>query len=152
MKRDEAVDVLEMIMARWPGNRWSAATMEAYINAIEPLDAALSVQAVRRMENELDHAPPIATVREFVRIEKALSERDGPIERQLNDTLSQIMPAWVKGWCVSRSRYRDLRVWPQQDSDEIEGDPMPAEDQERYMLEGASLSIGDMFNSIGRDL
>lgn len=147
MKRDEALDIVAMIVAHWPGNVWSMASMEAYTNAIEPLDADLTTRAVLRAVNELEFYPKVSVLREFVRIEKRLSEPDGPIERALAETPSKLMPAWVRGWTVSRVRHRDFRVWPEQ-RPFLDGEPMPSDVCNQYMSESADLPIQQLFETM----
>ena len=143
MTRDEAIEVVGIIVARWPGSHWSVATMDAYCNALERFDCEITMKAVLRAEQELEFYPKIPVLREFIRIEKRLAEPEGPIERMLNDTPSVILPQWVKGWCVSRHRYGDFRVWHEQDPDS--DDLMPREERDRYILEGQDLRIEDIF-------
>lgn len=147
MKRDEALDIVGMLMANWPGSHWSHASAEAYTNAIEPLDADITTRAVLRAVNEMEFYPKVSVLREFVRIEKRMSEKDDPIERSLRDTPSQLMPAWVRGWCVSRVRHRDFRVWPEQ-REFLEGEPMPSDVCNTYMVEGADLPVEQLFKTM----
>lgn len=148
MKPEEALDIVAMITAHWPSNNWSVASVEAYARAIEPLDADVTTRAVLRAVQELEFYPKVSVLREFVRIEKRLSEPEGPIERMLNDTPSQMMPAWVRGYVVSRVRHRDFRVWPEQAA-HLDGEPMPAEQCAVYMDEGADVPISMLFSAIG---
>lgn len=151
MKRDEALDIVAMIAANWPSNTWSVASMEAYANAIERYDADIATKAVLRAVQELEFYPKVTVLREFMRIEQHLAEPDGPIERMLNDTPSQIMPAWVRGYVISRVRYRDFRVWPEQ-ARELDGEPMPTADCDRYMAEGADIPVAALFQAVGLDV
>lgn len=147
MKRNEALDIVAMICAHWPSNTWSVASMEAYANAIESLDAEITMRAVTLAVKECEFYPKVSVLREFYRMEKRLAEPDGPIERMLNDTPSQIVPRWVPGWIVSRVRHQDFRVWPEQRG-LIEGEPMPSDVCNTYMTEGADLPIEALFKTM----
>lgn len=147
MKRDEALDIVAMLSAHWPGSHWSVASMEAYTNGIQNWDAEITMKAVTRAVQECDHYPRVSILREFYRMEKRLSEPDGPIERMLNDTPSQLIPAWVYGYVVSRVRYGDMRVWPEQKG-LVEGEPMPSDVCNAYMTEGADLPIEALFKTM----
>lgn len=143
-----------MLVARWPGPHWSKETMDAYAYALEPLDARYATQAVLRAERELEFYPKIATLRELIRIEKALSAPEPPADRMDHvPEFKRELPSWVKGWLVARAA-GDMRVWPQQKPgyDEIqtenpgyrshvwpEQEQMPGEEQAAYEHEGRAL-------------
>jgi hypothetical protein len=148
VKREEAIDIVAMIAANWPSNNWSVASMEAYSRAIEPLDADITTRAVIRAVNELEFYPKVSVLREFVRIEKRMSEPEPPIERSLNAAPSSRMPPWVRGYIISRVRYRDFRPWAEQDTHGMLSDLMPADARDRYMAEGADLSISALFSAV----
>ena len=147
MKHEEAIDVVGMIAAHWPGNVWSVASMEAYSNGIQGWDADATMKAVSRAVQECDFYPKVSVLREFYRIEKRLAEPESPIQRMLNDTPSQLMPAWVRGYVVSRVRYKDMRVWPEQ-KHLVDGEPMPSDVCNAYMSEGADLPVEQLFQTM----
>lgn len=147
MTRDESLDVVAMLVSHWPGNHWTEGSMDAYARAIEPLDADIAMRAVLRAVQELEFYPRVSVLREFVRIEKRLSEPE-PIGRMLNNIPSQIMPAWVRGYVVARVRYQDLDAWPEQ-GDLIDAPLMPEENRVKYMTEGANIPIDALFTAIG---
>jgi len=143
--RDDSLTIVGMICAHWPGKQWTTESIAAYARAIEPLDAETTTRAVLRAVQELEHYPKVATLREFVRIEKRLSEPD-PIRSQLDNTPMKIMPPWVRGWALSRVKYNDFRVWPEQDHSS--DDPMPLEEREQYMKEGLEIPTSALFKAI----
>lgn len=149
MKREEALDIVGMLAAHWPSNNWSVASIEAYARAIEPLDADVTTRAVLRAVQECEFYPRVSVLREFVRIEKRLSEPDGPIERMLNEKPSGLVPAWVKGWCCARYKHGDMRTWAEQDPEALPRDLMPSDERDLYISEGASLTIEQVFSTIG---
>ena len=110
MTRDEAITVVGMIVNSWPGPAWEADRLSAYVAAIEPLDAAITTRAVGRAVNELKYRPSIAELREFVRIERALSE---PEESRFVLPDKPPKPLWVDRWERARAA-GDLRPFPEQ--------------------------------------
>ena len=147
MKPEEAVDIVAMIAANWPSNNWSVASLEAYARGIEGWDAAAATNAVLRAVQDCEFYPKVAVLREFYRIEKRLSEPDLPIERALADTPSRLMPAWCKGWVVSRVRHNDMRVWPEQ-REHLDGEPMPSDVCNGYISEAEGLPIEALFKTM----
>lgn len=151
--RDDALTIVGMIAANWPGQQWTEPTIDAYARAIEPLDADITMKAVVRCVNELEFYPRVATLREYVRMEKrsadALAEAPVESQRMTGVPASKVaVPEWVRGWCVSRVRYQDFRTWPQQDPHGYATDTMDKPSQERYMQEGNELSVEMIFRTI----
>ena len=75
------------------------------------------------------------------------------------------LPSWIKGWTVSRYKHSDMRVWPEQrlGYDSIQRynsgfrtyvwpdqEPMPAEEMAKYVAEGNTLSVDDVFAIVGK--
>ena len=157
MTRDDALTIVGMLASHYPGKHWNTETMDAYAKAIEPLDARLTTAAVVRAVNELEFYPKVSVLREYVRIERRQEEYDralqeAPVEAQrMSGTPAPKYecPDWVKGWALSRHRYRDFRPWPQQDPYGHLTNVMPAEDQNRYLSESKSLSVAQVFSMIG---
>lgn len=147
MTRDDSITIVAMVCAAWPGKDWDAAQLDSYARAIEGCDAQQATDAVLRAQKELRYRPSVAELLEFIKIERRLSETDEPMQRRELPKTTRC-PDWVKGWCLSRARYGDFRIWPQQDVFAMSQDVMPAEDQKRYMEEGASLSIDQVFQAI----
>lgn len=145
MTRNDALTIVGMIAAHWPGKQWTTESMDAYARAIEPLDAETTTRAVLRAVQELEHYPRVATLREFVRIEKRLSEPD-PIRSQLDSTPMKVMPPWISGWAISRVRYNDFRPWLEQ-CPQCE-DTVSPEDRERYIQEGLEIPTSALFKAI----
>ncbi len=110
MTRDDAVTIVSMIVYGWPGAAWEAERMEAYVDAIMPLDAAITSRAVGRARNELKYRPSVAELREFVQIERRLSESE-EARYVLPDRPEQ--PDWVKRWERARAA-GDMRPFPEQ--------------------------------------
>jgi len=138
-----------MLSAHYPGNQWTQQSMDAYARAIEPWDAAITTRALARAVTECEFYPKVSVLREFVRIEKRMAEPEPPIERMLNDTPSNIVPLWVKGWCVSRYRHGDMRTWAEQERiPDIVVDPMPSSARDEYIEEGSSLSSSQLFQVV----
>lgn len=160
MTRNEALDIAGMIASHWPGSNWTADTIDAYARAIEPLDATIATRAVLRCVNELDRYPRVATLREFVRMEKRLTDYDRALQEtavesqrmQGKPSAKNTVPEWVKGWAVSRARHHDMRVWPQQDPDGFADNPMPVAEQEQYIGEGGGLPINMIFTALLGDV
>lgn len=114
MKQDEALDIVQMLVARWPGAHWSKDTMDAYAYALEAMDAKLTTLAVLRAERELEFYPKLATLRELVRIEKALAAPEPPADRMASvPDFKRDIPAWVRRWVAARA-HGDMRVFPEQ--------------------------------------
>lgn len=149
MTRDESLDLVAMICSAFPGKDWDAATLDSYAKAIQHCDADQATQAVLRAQRELRFRPSVADLLDYIKTERKMAERDEPLERRLSLPANAKCPPWVAGWCLSRYKYRDFRVWPQQDSHGYTSDPMPEVDQLRYTTEGASLSIDQVFRAIG---
>lgn len=112
MNRDDAITIVSMIVHSWPGQDWDALTMEAYVEAIMPLDAELTTKAVARAVNQLKFRPKVAELREFVAIERRakLSPREQadymPVEKPPK-------PLWVERWERARAA-DDQRPFPEQ--------------------------------------
>lgn len=110
MTRDEAIEIVGMIVNSWPGPAWEAGRLEAYVTAIVPLDPAVTTLAVARAVKVLKYRPSIAELREFVRIERALSEEE---EVRYMPVESPGKPAWVERWERARAA-GDFRCFPEQ--------------------------------------
>lgn len=110
MTRDEAVTVVSMIVNSWPGAVWETAKLDAYVEAILPLDAALTTLAVASAVQKLKYRPSIAELREFIQIERRLSEAD-EAHYILPDAPAK--PKWVERWERARA-VRDTRPFPEQ--------------------------------------
>lgn len=158
MTRDEAITITAMVANSWPDNQWNDGSIDAYARAIEPLDADTTMKALVRCVNELEHYPRIATLREYVRMEKRrtddIHEDAVETQRMPNDVPASKLeiPQWVKGWAVSRYRYNDFRVWPQQDPHDFASNPMPKDKQGEYMVEGMKLSSEMIFRVMVGDV
>ena len=148
MTRDESLTIVAMIASGWPGAAWDAPRLDSYAKGIESMDALLTTQAVLRAQREVKYRPSVAELREFVSIERRLSEKDEPQERRTLPPGGKC-PAWVMGWCVARYRYGDMRVWAEQDPQGLSGNLMPGDARVTYMTEGSSLSIGQVFQAMG---
>ena len=163
MTRDESLEIVGMLVNHWPGNHWSAGSMDAYARAIEPMDARLVMPAVIRAVGELEFYPKVAVLREFVAIERRLSEPDPPADRMPEHQLNVRLDPWVAGWCVARYKHGDTRVLPQQkpgyDTLQLQNPSyrtyvwpdqqhMDAETAAAYVTEGAGLTAADVFKLI----
>lgn len=148
MTRDESLTIVAMIASGWPGAAWDSSRLDSYAKGIEPMDALLTTQAVLRAQREVKYRPSVAELREFVAIERRLSERDEPMERRTLPPGGKC-PPWVLGWCIARYRYKDMRVWAEQDPHGHAKDLMPGDARVTYMAEGASLSIDQVFSAMG---
>ena len=109
MDRNDAVTIVSMIVYGWPGAAWETERMEAYVDAIMPLDAAVTSRAVARARNELKYRPSVAELREFVQIERRLSESEEA--RYVLPEKEQ--PEWVNRWERARAA-GDMRPFPEQ--------------------------------------
>jgi hypothetical protein len=110
MTRDDAVTIVTMLVHSWPGPAWEAEKLEAYVNAILPLDAAITTRALGRAVNELKFRPSIAELREFIQIERRLSEPD---EARFVLPDKPPKPQWVERWERARAA-GDRRPFPEQ--------------------------------------
>ncbi len=112
MTRDDAITIVSMIVHSWPGQDWDALTMEAYCEAIMPLDAELTTRAVARAVNVLKFRPKVAELREFIAIERRqrLSPRE---EADLVKVEKIPQPLWVQRWERARAA-GDMRPFPEQ--------------------------------------
>lgn len=160
MSRDDALTIVGMIVSAWPGADWDADRMDAYAHAIEPWDAVLTTRAVAAAVQAVKFRPSVAELREYVNIERRLSEPDSP-----RPELPSIeMPRWVKGWFVARFRHDDWRAWPEQHSGFTrlqaenprdrsyvwtDQEEMPEEERMRYEEEGASVPVSALMRMIG---
>ena len=108
MKRNEALDIVGMVVNGWPGGTWSEEQMWSYASAIEDLDAALTANAVIRAQRELRYRPAVAELREYVRVEAKVENawREEPAEKQPR-------PLWVQRWARARAA-GDGRPFPEQ--------------------------------------
>jgi hypothetical protein len=147
LTRDEALDVVSMISSHWPGNQWSAQSLDAYARAIEGWDADLTMKAVTRAVQEMEFYPRVSVLKDFYGIEKRNSETTS-IQKQLDNIPSQIMPPWVRGYVVSRVRHKDMRIWPEQINQDLDEALMPKDAQEAYIAEAEGLPIDALFRQI----
>lgn len=110
MTRDEAVEVTSMVVNSWPGAAWESERLEAYVNALLPLDAALTTRALGKAVRKLKYRPSIAELHEFIQLERRLSDNDVlrymPIEKPYR-------PDWVARWYRARA-VGDMRPFPEQ--------------------------------------
>ena len=111
MTRDEAITIVGMIVHGWPGAAWEVERMEAYVAAIGSYDAALATAAVLRAQKVLRYRPSVAELREFIGVEKRLSEPDEEWRRQPVEPPPR--PAWVPRWERARAA-NDWRPFPEQ--------------------------------------
>jgi hypothetical protein len=110
MTREDAITIVEFIVNSWPGPDWEPERLNAYVNAILPLDAEATTKAVAKAVEKLKFRPSVAELREFVRMERQ------PSERELADYMpveAQPKPAWVSRWERARAA-RDMRPFPEQ--------------------------------------
>lgn len=110
MTRDDAITITAMVVNSWPGAVWETERMEAYVESLLPLDAATTTKAVARAVHQLKYRPSIAELREFVRIERALSAEE---EIRFMPTEMPQKPAWVLRWERARAA-GDMRPFPEQ--------------------------------------
>lgn len=149
MNYDEAVTVTQMVVTTWPTTKvWDAEEMSAYASGLMRYDAAICVKAVAGAQQKLMYRPSVAELREFYDLERAKRRATAERPEQPRVKNSQV-PLWVKGWCVARYHHRDMRVWAEQDQHGLSDDPMPTEERERYIQEGMSLTVDQVFTAIG---
>lgn len=109
MTRDDAITIVAMIVHGWPGPAWEEERLAAYVEAILPLDAAITTRALARARNTLKYRPAISELREFVQIERRASEAVIPlIEPEYPGK-----PEWVDRWERARAA-KDMRPFPEQ--------------------------------------
>lgn len=114
MKRTEALQILGMILDRWPGKEtWDAERISAYAEAIEGWDAELTTNAVLRAAASGGDRPTITQLREFVSVESALAaaEKPAPVPPGRSGEgppEGRIMPLWVKRWVCARFLFARL--------------------------------------------
>ena len=116
----------------------------------------LASDAVKRICGRQKDRPTIADIRQM--IASIAGDRLAAAPALPEPKFVRELPAWVKGWLISRSR-RDLRVWPEQkpgyDSMQREHSEtrtfvwpeqilMPAEERAAYEDEGAHLSAAQL--------
>ena len=110
MTREEALKIVEMVSSAWAGNTWHLEQMDSFARAIEELDAEFTTKAVLRAQKELRFRPAVAELREYVRIERQVAQRQDwrnqPAEKEP-------MPEWVKQWKRARA-VGDFRPFPEQ--------------------------------------
>lgn len=108
MKRNEALDIVGMVVNGWSGGNWTEEQMWSYASAIEDLDAAHTSNAVFRAQREMRYRPSVAELREYVRVEAKVENRwrDEPAEKQPR-------PLWVQRWARARAA-GDARPFPEQ--------------------------------------
>lgn len=84
--------------------------MEAYVESLLPLDAAVTTKAILRARDKLRYRPSIAELREFIQIEhRATSTEDW----RLLPLVSIPRPEWVERWARARA-VGDYRPFPEQ--------------------------------------
>lgn len=110
MTRDDAVTIVQMIVYGWPGAAWETERLEAYVEAILPWDAKITTHALARARNTLKYRPAISELREFVQIERRLSETE---EAHYILPEKPEKPAWVIRWERARAA-GDWRPFPEQ--------------------------------------
>lgn len=110
MTRDDSLTIVNLIVDSWPGPVWETERIDAYARAIEPLDAEITTLAVARAVREIKFRPSVAELREFVRIERALSEPD---EARYVRPEKPLLPEWVQRWARARG-VGDMRLFPEQ--------------------------------------
>ncbi len=140
-----------------------------WVEALLPFDSVTVATAiVKYFESGVDH-PDRDDFLRWVREEAARPPlAHAPAYEEESDQSSPyddlgvefVLQPWVKGWAVARYRHDDMRVFPQQkpgyDTAQIanehhrtyvwsEQEPMPQEDIDRYIAEGATLTINQVF-------
>jgi hypothetical protein len=149
MTYDEAVTITAMVVTTWPTTKiWSTEEMTAYATGLMKYDAATLTRAVAAAQQKLMYRPSVAELREFYDLERAKTRASAERPEQPRARIEKV-PLWVKGWCVSRYHYKDMRVWAEQDSYGLSGDLMPGDERTRYIEEGSSLTIDQVFSAIG---
>lgn len=99
-----------MVLNSWPGPAWEAERLQAYVIAVEPLDAEIAVKAVARAVQVLKFRPTVAELREFVRIERSMSQRE--VAEYVKPEKPE-RPEWVIRWERARA-CGDWRAFPEQ--------------------------------------
>lgn len=166
-KAKESVDAVEQMWnIQLPRKEWEA--------ALFPFDnVTIAVAIVKYYESGAEQ-PVIADLIEVIRNTEVLRagvERDHHEEPEMErispfdevDASFEI-PPWVRGWAVARYHHKDFRVFSEEksgyDTAQIanaryrtyvwgEQEPMPSEDAERYIAEGALLSNAEIFALMG---
>jgi hypothetical protein len=117
MTRDESLQLVEMVLSHWRVRDWNKEEIDAFARGIQDLDAEVVTSAVIRASKELEFAPRLATLREYVRIEK---RRLAPVVEPLPERVGRPLPLWVRRWLCARFFYerwgkeRDLRRFVEQ--------------------------------------
>ena len=120
MTRNEAIDIVAMVVRSWPASRpWTKEEMEAYAAGIERLNADTAVKAVAAAQQHLTHRPSVAELRDFYFLEgakiRAAEEKPSPWP-----TKRETVPLWVRRWVAARYLHRmfgkdqDMRRFPEQ--------------------------------------
>lgn len=104
MTREDAIDIVGMIVTNWQVKNWTKEEMDAYARNIQHLDAEIVTSVVVRASREIAYPPKVAELHERYRAEKRrLRPEVAPIEQS-----GAPLEFWVKRWCCARFFYDDF--------------------------------------------
>ena len=163
MNREEALDVVAMVLTAWPTSQvWTPDEMERYGLALLDLDAALTAKAVAKAHRTEKFRPSVAVIREYVREEQRQQTFLSKPSFLGLEEQTELQP-WIRTWVIARVRHKDFRVLPEQKEgyDTLQRDNpyhrdyvwpdqehMDAGSVAAYQAEGAGLTAADVFRLI----
>lgn len=153
MNREEALDIVEQIVLRWPVGEWSAEQMETYTRSIQTLPYELTCRALDAAVKETRYRPSVAELYEFVRAERRSTPQQSAEEEE--PKAASGIPFWVRQWVAARFLYeqfgraQDMRPFADQlDYVNPDGPRMPPD---AWKTEGDSISDVAVWAAIGAD-
>lgn len=151
MKRDEAIEVVEQVLTRWPIGDWTEEQIAAYTSSVMTLPYELTMRALDVHIRESKFRPAISELLDIIRAlrrsEPAPKEPDG------DPTPQRGVPFWVRRWVAARWLYekfgkaQDMRPFPEQaDYANPDAKMMPAD---AWVEEGARVTDAEVLGHLG---
>jgi hypothetical protein len=151
MTRDDALTIVGMVVAGWPGGEWDSDQMESYARAIMDMDAEAATKAVLVAQKSEKFRPSVATLREYVAVEARKLEPEKP--KPTLPVGPRVIPDWAKIWIVARFVHADYRVlreqMPELQPNEIP-DLMPDDVRAKYADEASHLPEQNFWKMMGQ--
>jgi hypothetical protein len=148
VKKEDTEQLMGFLRAAFP--RMEVEQQVLYARLLEKeLDVRLVTRAILKGIGEWRYPPSWAELRDYIKVEKRLSEPD--TYRTPDLPKQSKMPPWVKQWICARflfshfDRERDDRVFAEQEYFSGPGEPMP---EGEWATEGEHIKEGEAWHAL----